>query len=68
MRAGPLGAYAESRNFPAERLIKLPDAISERQAAAVMLKGMTAEYLICRTYPVQAGETILVHAAAGGVG
>jgi NADPH2:quinone reductase len=49
-------------------LIKLPEAISERQAAAVMLKGMTAEYLIRRTYPVQAGETILVHAAAGGVG
>jgi NADPH2:quinone reductase len=65
---GPLGAYTESRNFPEERLIKLPDAISERQAAAVMLKGMTAEYLIRRTYPVQAGETILVHAAAGGVG
>jgi NADPH2:quinone reductase len=65
---GPLGAYAESRNFPAERLIKLPEAISERQAAAMMLKGMTAEYLIRRTYPVQAGETILVHAAAGGVG
>ncbi|MEW8030356.1 MAG: quinone oxidoreductase [Candidatus Thiodiazotropha sp.] len=65
---GPLGAYAEYRNFPAERLIKLPDGISERQAAAVMLKGMTAEYLIRRTYPVQAGETILIHAAAGGVG
>jgi NADPH2:quinone reductase len=65
---GPLGAYAESRNFPAERLVKLPEAISERQAAAMMLKGMTAEYLIRRTYPVQAGETILVHAAAGGVG
>ncbi|MES9971287.1 MAG: quinone oxidoreductase [Candidatus Thiodiazotropha sp.] len=65
---GPLGAYAESRNFPAQRLIKLPDGISERQAAAVMLKGMTAEYLVRRTYPVEAGETILVHAAAGGVG
>jgi NADPH2:quinone reductase len=65
---GPLGAYAESRNFPAERLVRLPGGISEHQAAAMMLKGMTAEYLICRTYPVQAGETILVHAAAGGVG
>lgn len=65
---GPLGAYAESRNFPAERLIKLPEGIGERQAAAMMLKGMTAEYLIRRTYPVQAGETILIHAAAGGVG
>ncbi|MEW8586248.1 MAG: quinone oxidoreductase, partial [Candidatus Thiodiazotropha sp.] len=65
---GPIGAYAESRNFPAERLIKLPEGISERQAAAIMLKGMTAEYLIRRTYPVAAGEAILVHAAAGGVG
>ncbi|MEW8334725.1 MAG: quinone oxidoreductase [Candidatus Thiodiazotropha sp.] len=65
---GPLGAYAEARNFPAERLIRLPDGISERQAAAMMLKGMTAEYLIRRTYPVAAGETILIHAAAGGVG
>jgi NADPH2:quinone reductase len=65
---GPLGAYVEARNFPAQRLIKLPDGISERQAAAMMLKGMTAEYLLRRTYPVQAGETILVHAAAGGVG
>ncbi len=65
---GPLGAYAESRNFPAQRLVKLPEGISERKAAAMMLKGMTAEYLLCRTYPVQAGETILVHAAAGGVG
>ncbi|MET0071674.1 MAG: quinone oxidoreductase [Candidatus Thiodiazotropha sp.] len=65
---GPLGAYAEARNFPAERLLRLPDGIGERQAAAIMLKGMTAEYLIRRTYPVAAGETILIHAAAGGVG
>lgn len=65
---GPLGAYTESRIFPAARLIRLPEGISERQAAAVMLKGMTAEYLIRRTYPLRAGETILVHAAAGGVG
>jgi NADPH2:quinone reductase len=65
---GPLGAYTESRNFPAQRLIKLPEGISEQQAAAVMLKGMTAEYLIRRTFALQAGQTILVHAAAGGVG
>ncbi|MCG7994083.1 MAG: quinone oxidoreductase [Candidatus Thiodiazotropha taylori] len=66
--AGPLGAYAEARNIPAQRLVKIPDQISARQAAAMMLKGMTAEYLICRTYQVKAGETILVHAASGGVG
>ena len=65
---GPLGAYSESRNFPARQLIALPEGIEDRQAAAVMLKGMTAEYLVRRTYPVKAGETILVHAAAGGVG
>ncbi|MCG7940982.1 MAG: quinone oxidoreductase [Candidatus Thiodiazotropha lotti] len=66
--AGPLGAYAQARNIPAERLVKIPDEISDREAAAMMLKGMTAEYLICRTYQVKAGETILVHAASGGVG
>ncbi len=65
---GPLGAYAELRNLPAHRLVKLPDAISDRQAAAMMLQGMTAEYLLRRTYEVKAGDTILVHAAAGGVG
>jgi NADPH:quinone reductase len=65
---GPLGAYAEVRNFPAQRLVKIPDAIGDSEAAAMMLKGMTAEYLLCRTYPVKAGESILVHAAAGGVG
>jgi NADPH2:quinone reductase len=65
---GPIGAYSESRNFPARQLIALPDGIDQRQAAAVMLKGMTAEYLVRRTYAVKAGETILVHAAAGGVG
>ena len=65
---GPLGAYSESRNFPARQLVALPEGIDERTAAAVMLKGMTAEYLVRRTYPVKAGETILVHAAAGGVG
>ena len=60
--AGPLGAYAQARNITAERLVKIPDEISDREAAAMMLKGMTAEYLICRTYQVKAGETILVHA------
>jgi NADPH2:quinone reductase len=56
------------RLIPAHRLIKLPDEIDERQAAGMMLKGMTAEYLLRRTYPVQPGDTILFHAAAGGVG
>jgi NADPH2:quinone reductase len=65
---GPTGAYSEMRLIPAHRLIKLPDEIDERQAAGMMLKGMTAEYLLRRTYPVQAGDTILFHAAAGGVG
>jgi NADPH2:quinone reductase len=65
---GPLGAYAEVRVMPAERLVKLPKTISDRQAAAVMLKGMTAEYLLRRTYKVRPGDTILIHAAAGGVG
>lgn len=66
--AGVLGAYAESRVISAERLVPLPDAIDERQAAAMMLKGMTAQYLLRRTYRVEAGDTVLVHAAAGGVG
>jgi NADPH2:quinone reductase len=65
---GPLGAYCEVRNFPAERLVKLPDAISFETAAAMMLKGMTVQYLIRRTYKVQKGDTILIHAAAGGIG
>lgn len=64
----PVGAYAEARNIAADRLVKLPEAISFDQAAAMMLQGMTAEYLLRRTYPVQAGQTILLHAAAGGVG
>jgi NADPH2:quinone reductase len=64
----PLGAYAESRNLAADRLVKLPDEIDFDRAAAMMLQGMTAEYLLRRTYPVQPGETILFHAAAGGVG
>lgn len=65
---GPIGAYAEARVMPADRLVKLPDGISDQQAAAMMLKGMTAQYLIRRTYKVQKGDTVLVHAAAGGVG
>ena len=66
--AGVLGAYTERRLIAADRLVPLPDGVSDIQAAAMMLKGMTAEYLLLRTHPVQRGETILVHAAAGGVG
>ncbi len=65
---GPLGAYAERLVRPAAQLIPLPDDIDDFTAASILLKGMTAEYLVRRTYPVQAGDTILVHAAAGGVG
>jgi NADPH2:quinone reductase len=65
---GPVGAYAERRNYPADRLIKVPDAIDDKTAASMMLQGMTVEYLIHRTYPVKAGEWVLLHAAAGGVG
>jgi len=65
---GPPGAYAEVRNLPADRLVKLPDAIDFRTAAAMMLQGMTAQYLMRRTYRVQPGDTLLIHAAAGGVG
>jgi NADPH2:quinone reductase len=65
---GPLGAYCEERVFPAERLVPVPDGISDQEAAAMMLKGMTAWYLIRRTHVVKPGETILIHAAAGGVG
>jgi NADPH:quinone reductase len=64
----PLGGYAAERVLPAERAVKLPDNISYEQAAGMMLKGMTAEYLVRRTFKVQKGHTILVHAAAGGVG
>jgi NADPH2:quinone reductase len=66
--APPPGAYAQARLMPADRLIKLPDAIDDRQAAAMMLQGMTVRYLIRRTYPVKKGDTVLFHAAAGGVG
>ena len=62
------GAYAEALNLPATRLVPLPDEIDYEQAAAALLKGQTAEYLIQRTYPLKAGETCLFHAAAGGVG
>ncbi|MGI6853091.1 quinone oxidoreductase family protein [Mesorhizobium sp. 1B3] len=64
----PLGAYCEERVVPADRLVKVPDGISDEQAAAMMLKGLTAEYLLRRTYKVNPGDTILFHAAAGGVG
>jgi NADPH2:quinone reductase len=63
-----LGAYAEARTIKADRLVKLPDDIDARTGASMMLQGMTAQYLLRRTYPVKAGDTILVHAAAGGVG
>jgi NADPH2:quinone reductase len=66
--APPIGAYAEARLMQADRLVRLPDGISDQQAAAMMLKGMTAQYLLRRTFPVEAGQTILFHAAAGGVG
>jgi NADPH:quinone reductase len=65
---GPPGAYAEERLMPADRLVKLPDGVSDQQAAAMMLQGMTTEYLLRRTYKVKKGDTILIHAAAGGVG
>jgi NADPH2:quinone reductase len=66
--APPLGAYAEQRLMAADRLVPLADEVSDEQAAAMMLQGMTAEYLLRRTFPVQKGQTILFHAAAGGVG
>jgi NADPH2:quinone reductase len=66
--AGPMGGYASDRVLPADRLVKLPDEISFETGAAMMLQGMTAQYLVRRTYPVKAGDTIVVHAAAGGVG
>ncbi len=66
--SGPIGAYAEENNVPADRVVKLPDAVSDEVAAAAMLKGMTAQYLLKRTFPVKRGQTILFHSAAGGVG
>jgi NADPH2:quinone reductase len=64
----PPGAYAEVRSIPANRLVKLPESISTRQGAAMMLQGMTARYLLKGCYEVKAGDSILIHAAAGGVG
>jgi NADPH2:quinone reductase len=66
--AGPIGAYSQARIMPAEKVIKIPGEISDQQAAAMMLQGMTVQYLIRRTYRVQKGDTVLFHAAAGGVG
>ena len=64
----PVGSYAEVRNVPVARIVSLPEGITSEQAAAMMLKGMTVQYLLKRTYKVSAGETVLFHAAAGGVG
>lgn len=66
--SAPLGAYGEQRLIPADRLIKLPDWLDDRTAAGLLLQGLTAQYLLRQTYPVKAGDTILIHAAAGGVG
>ena len=65
---GPVGAYSEARCLPAERLLKLPDAITFETGAAMMLQGLTSAYLLRRTYRVQPGDAVLIHAAAGGVG
>jgi NADPH2:quinone reductase len=65
---GPQGAYSEARVMPAAVLIPLPDGVSDRTAATLMMKGMTAQYLFRQVYPLHGGETILYHAAAGGVG
>jgi NADPH2:quinone reductase len=65
---GPIGAYSEARVMPADKLVKLPDAIGDREGAAMMLKGLTVQYLIRQSYRVQKGDTVLVHAAAGGIG
>ena len=64
----PVGSYSEARNIPAARLVKIPDGIKSETAAAMMLKGMTVSYLIKRTYKVKSGDTVVWHAAAGGVG
>src|ERR1700761_5740723 len=61
-----MGAYAEANNVPADKLVKIPAAITDETAAASLLKGMTVQYQLKRTYPVKAGQTILWHAAAGG--
>lgn len=64
----PLGSYSEVRNYPAHNLLHLPDHLDDKQVAALLMKGMTAQYLLHRTYKVQPGDTIVVHAAAGGMG
>ena len=64
----PLGSYSEVRNYPADKLLHLPDGLDDKKVAALLMKGMTAHYLLHRTYAVQPGDTILVHAAAGGMG
>jgi NADPH2:quinone reductase len=66
--SAPLGSYAEERLMQADRVVVLPPGISDQTAAAIMLKGMTTEYLVQRTYKIKAGDTVLFHAAAGGVG
>ena len=65
---GVLGAYADYASVPADRLVRIPDKLDDRQAAAAMLQGMTAHYLVKSTYPLKPGDTVLIHAAAGGVG
>jgi len=65
---GQVGSYSAERLVPADRLVKIPEGISDEQAASMMLKGMTVQYLVHRTYPVKRGDTVLWHAVAGGVG
>jgi NADPH2:quinone reductase len=65
---GPIGAYATARNYPAERLVPLPEWIDDQTAASLLLKGMTAEYLLRRTFQVQKGDWVVIHAAAGATG
>ena len=64
----PVGSYCARRNFPADRTVPLPDFIDDETAAAAMVKGMTAEYMLRRSYAVQAGDKVLIHAAAGATG
>jgi NADPH2:quinone reductase len=65
---GPIGAYSQLRIMPADKLVKIPDGVDDKTAAAMMLKGLTAQYLLRRTYKVQKGDNVLIHAASGGVG
>ena len=66
--SAPIGSYSEMRLVAADRVVKIPASVTDQQAASMMLKGMTAQYLLRRTYPIKPGDTILFHAAAGGVG